>query len=110
MSTIFPAPVQQLPQADIPIQGVTAYLSQAETHQIIFMEFSQDVELGEHAHESQWGVVLEGRIDMTINGVEKTYIKGDRYFIPKGIKHSAKIYAGYADITYFDQKDRYPKK
>jgi len=57
MSTIFPAPVQQLPQADIPIQGVTAYLSQAETHQIIFMEFSQDVELGEHAHESQWGVV-----------------------------------------------------
>jgi len=47
---------------------------------------------------------------MTINGVEKTYIKGDRYFIPKGIKHSAKIYAGYADITYFDQKDRYPKK
>lgn len=110
MSTIFPAPVQQLPQADIPIQGVTAYLSQAETHQIIFMEFSQDVELGEHAHESQWGVVLEGRIDMTINGVEKTYIKGDRYFIPKGIKHSAKIYAGYADITYFDQKDRYSKK
>jgi len=110
MSTIFPAPVQQLPQADIPIQGVTAYLSQAETHQIIFMEFSQDVELGEHTHESQWGVVLEGKIDMTINGVEKTYIKGDRYFIPKGIKHSAKIYAGYADITYFDQKDRYPKK
>lgn len=110
MSTIFPAPVQQLPQADIPIQGVTAYLSQAETHQIIFMEFSQDVELGEHAHESQWGVVLEGRIDMTIDGVEKTYMKGDRYFIPKGITHSAKIHAGYADITYFDQKDRYSKK
>lgn len=110
MTAIFPEPIQQLPQADIPIQGVTAYLSQAESHQIIFMEFNQDVELGEHAHESQWGIVLEGRIDMTIDGVEKTFVRGDRYFIPRGVRHSAKIHAGYADITYFDQKDRYPKK
>ena len=74
------------------------------------MEFSEDVEVPEHSHESQWGIVLEGRIDLVIDGVKKTYARGDRYFIPKGIKHSAKIYAGYADITFFDQKERYKVK
>ena len=71
------------------------------------MNFNEDIDLPEHSHESQWGVVLEGKIDLTIDGVAKTFIKGDNYFIPAGIRHSGKIYAGYADITYFSQKDRY---
>lgn len=107
MSKIFPEPIMKLPKADIPIKGVTAYLSQAEEHQIIFMEFSEEVELIEHTHESQWGIVLEGKIELIIDGRKGTYTKGDRYFIPKGVKHSGKIYAGYADMTYFDQSDRY---
>jgi quercetin dioxygenase-like cupin family protein len=110
MSKIFPEPIENLPEADVPIKGVKAYLSQSENHQIIFMEFSEDVEAPEHSHESQWGMVLEGTIDLAIDGVRKTYSRGDRYFIPKGIKHSAKIHAGYADITFFNQKDRYQAK
>ena len=110
MSKIFPEPIMSLPEADIPLKSITAYLSQGENHQIIFMEFAEDVELTEHSHESQWGIVLEGRIDLVIGGVKNTYTKGDRYFIPKGVKHSGKIYAGYSDITYFDQKDRYKEK
>lgn len=110
MSEIFPEPLRDLSEADIPLEGVKAYLSQGETHQIVFMEFSKDVELPEHSHESQWGVVLEGTIDLIIDGVKQTFTRGDRYFIPKGVKHSAKIYAGYADITFFNQKDRYKVK
>lgn len=109
--TIFPDPIAKLPEADIPLKGIKAYLSQGESHQIIFMEFSEDVELPEHAHEGQWGIVLEGKIELVFNGIKQTFLKGDRYFIPEGVKHSGKIYAGYADITYFDQKSRYrPKK
>ncbi len=106
----FPEPIVNLPEADIPFKGVKAYLSQAENHQLIFMEFSEDVNLPEHEHESQWGVVLEGRIDLVINGVQHSYKKGDRYFIPSGVKHSGNIFAGYADMTYFNQKDRYKIK
>ena len=102
----FPEPILNLPEADIPFKGVKAYLSQAENHQLIFMEFSEAVDLPEHEHESQWGVVLEGRIDLVINGVQHSYKKGDQYFIPSGVKHSGNIFAGYADITYFNQKDR----
>ena len=110
MSDIFPEPLQSLPRADIPLQGLTAYLSQAETHQILFMRFAEDAVLPEHSHESQWGVVLEGRIDLTVDGITKSYSKGDRYFIPAGVAHSAKIFAGYADITFFNEKDRYTAK
>ena len=110
MSEIFPEPIRNLPEADIPLDGITAYLSQAANHQILFMEFTEDAEVPEHSHEAQWGVVLQGKIDLTIAEVERTYSKGDCVFIPKGAKHSAKIYAGYADISFFDQKDRYRAK
>ena len=107
MSTIFPKPITNLPEADIPIEGIRAYLSQSDTHQILFMEFSKDVELPEHSHADQVGIVLEGRIDLTIDGKQQTYTKGDRYYIAEGALHSAIIYAGYADITFFDEPDRY---
>ncbi len=110
MIEIFPEPIRNLPEADIPLAGVKAYLSQAETHQIIFMEFSQDIDLPEHAHAAQIGIVLEGRIDLVIGGQLRTYTKGDRYYIPEGVKHSGKIYAGYADITFFDEPNRYRAK
>ena len=107
MSTVFPEPVTNLPAAAIRVAGVTGYLSQSKGHQILFMEFSEDVELPEHSHESQWGVVLEGTIDLVIDGIEHTFSKGDRYFIQRGVRHSARVRAGYADITFFDQEDRY---
>jgi len=110
MNNIFPEPIQKLAQADIPIDGVTAYVSQSDNHQIIFMQFEKDVDLQEHCHESQWGIVLEGKIDLVIDGIRKTYMKGDRYFIEKGVKHSGRIYSGYADMTFFNQKDRYGVK
>jgi len=56
------------------------------------------------------GFVLEGKIDLVIDGKQHSFTKGDRYFIPKNTVHSGKIYAGYADITFFNQKDRYKTK
>ncbi len=107
ISEKFPKPIQNLPEADVPLEGVKAYLSQSDNHQIIFMEFEKDVSVPEHSHEAQWGIILEGQIDLVIDGKLNTYSKGDRYFIPKGVKHSAMIYAGYRDLTFFNQKDRY---
>ncbi|MCP5101909.1 MAG: cupin domain-containing protein [bacterium] len=110
MSKIFPEPIGVLPEADIPLPGVTAHLSQADTHQIIFMEFEKDADLPAHSHAGQVGFVLEGKIELTIGNKTQTYSKGDRYYIPEGVVHSGKIHAGYADITFFDEPDRYPKK
>lgn len=107
MSEIFPEPITNLPEADIPLNGVKGYLSQGQDHQVLFWEFIKETQVPEHAHKAQWGVVLEGKIDLVIDGIEHTYSKGDRYFIPEGAKHSAKVYAGYADITFFNEPNRY---
>jgi quercetin dioxygenase-like cupin family protein len=110
MKSIFPEPIRKLPRADIPLKGIQAYLSQADSHQIIFMEFEEDVDLAEHVHAAQIGIVLEGRIELVIGGEIRTYEKGDRYYIPAGVPHSGKIIGGYADITFFDEPRRYAAK
>nr|WP_092074377.1 cupin domain-containing protein [Dendrosporobacter quercicolus]NSL49928.1 cupin domain-containing protein [Dendrosporobacter quercicolus DSM 1736]SDM92573.1 Cupin domain-containing protein [Dendrosporobacter quercicolus] len=110
MANLFPELITNLPKADLPFANYQAYISQGEKHQIIFMQFDEDIDIPEHSHESQWGVVLEGKIELIIDGVKNTYTKGDSYSIGKGINHSGKIFAGYADITFFNQKDRYSTK
>lgn len=110
MNEIFPEAIKKLPEADIPISGITAYLSQDKNHQIVFMQFSQDVEVPAHSHGPQWGIVLEGKIDLTVEGKEQTYTKGDRFYILEGESHSAKIHGGYASMEFFADKDRYKAK
>lgn len=108
--SIFPKTILCLPKADISLPGISAYLLQGANQQVVFMEFSEEIDLPEHAHAGQWGVVVSGKIDLLIGEVRQTFGKGDCYYIPEGVKHSGKIYAGYADITYFDQKSRYKSK
>jgi quercetin dioxygenase-like cupin family protein len=110
MKNIFPEPIAKLPEADIPFQGATAYLSQSDNHQTLFMQFDETIEIPEHMHAAQIGFVLEGEIELTFQNEIKCFKKGDRYHIPAEVKHSAKIYAGYADITVFMEPNRYKIK
>ena len=110
MKEIFPEVIGNLPEADIPLKGLKSYLSQSENHQILFMQFEEDVDLPEHSHAAQVGFVLEGKIDLVVYGKKQTFTKGDRYYIPAGVKHSGKIYNGYADITFFNEPNRYSPK
>jgi quercetin dioxygenase-like cupin family protein len=63
-----------------------------------------------HSHGAQWGVVLEGEIELVTGGVSHTFTRGDSYFIPEGVEHSARIRKGYADVTFFDEPDRFKVK
>ena len=110
MNNIFPEAIQKLPKADIPIPGLTAYLSQDKNHQIAFFHFSEDVEVPPHSHDAQWIIVIEGEIALTVEGKEHVLTKGDRFLILKGETHSAKIKAGYASMEFFADKDRYKIK
>lgn len=107
---IFPEIIKQHPSADIPIDGVKSHLIQAGQQQFIFMQFDKDVEIPKHFHEAQWGVVLDGEIELTIAGQKKSLKKGDTYYIDKDVRHSAKIKKGYTDLTLFNQPDRYKIK
>ncbi len=106
----FPDIITNLPEADIPVEGLHAYLLQGQNQQVVFMRFEKDAKIAEHSHEAQWGVILDDEIELIIGGKVYTFTRGDTYFIPKGVKHSAKIRKGYKDLTLFNQKDRYRAK
>ena len=110
MKSILPEPIQNLPKADISLKGINAFISQSKKHQIIFMEFSEDVLIPEHSHESQWEIVLEGSVDVWIDDKHHTFSKGDRFYIPSGVKHRANIKSGYASIAFFNEESRYKAK
>lgn len=103
----FPEIIARHPKADLGIEGVTSHLIQAGDQQLVFMEFSRDVEVAEHAHAAQWGVVLGGEMELTVEGVRRGLRPGDSYFIPAGARHSATIRRGYRDVTLFDERARY---
>ena len=88
MSSNFPKPILELPEVDIPVEGAKGYLSQGEDEQVIFMEFEKDVKIPEHSHDSQWEIVVAGKVDYYEGGVIHTYTKGDRFYIPRKQKHT----------------------
>lgn len=92
------------------MEGLEAYLSQASDHQMVFMQLRTAADLPAHAHAAQLCFVLSGKIQLTIDGKKGQYQKGDIYYIPAGVIHSGKVYAGYADIKFFAESDRYRAK
>lgn len=108
--SIYPEIIKNLPDANIPFKGVSGKLFQGEDHQIVFFVIEAIGEVTEHEHGAQWGVVFEGEMDLTIDGVTKTYKNGDRYFIPSGVKHSANFKKRTQLMDFFEDKNRYLKK
>ena len=103
----FPDFVRSLPEADLPFDGLRGWLLQGEAGQVLFMEADVEVTVSEHSHGNQWGVVIEGKIDLTIGDTTRTYTSGQTYVIPSGMPHRAQIHAGFQAIDYFVDRDRY---
>ena len=74
---------------------------------VVFFTFHRDMDLPLHAHGAQWGTVVEGEIESIIGNETKIYGRGDRYFIPAGVRHGARIKAGTRVIDTFEEADRY---
>ena len=106
----YPDVITQLPEADIPFEGVRGWLSQAMDHQLVFFEIEAIGQVAEHKHGAQWGVVFEGEMELTIGGELKTYLKGDSYFIPEGVLHSAVFKKKSYLMDFFADRDRYLPK
>ncbi len=103
----FPAFVRSLPEADLPFNGLRGWLLQSESGQILFNESDVDLTVPEHTHGDQWGVVIEGKIDLAIGDATQTYAAGNTYFIPAGTPHQARIYPGFRAVDYFADRNRY---
>jgi len=104
----FPTVITDLPEADMPIKGVKAWILQGEKHQLIFFEFVPTAKVPEHSHNyAQWGMVIDGEMKLTINGKTRTVTKGDDYLIPNQAKHKATFVTKTRVMDFFSEKTRY---
>jgi len=107
----FPKPITELPEADIQFNGARGWIAQGENHQIVFFEMGPRSQVPEHSHKySQWGIVVEGRMELTIGDETKVYEKGDEYLIPARTKHSARFLSEVRVLDFFGEKMRYKPK
>ena len=109
-STEFPPLVTNLPEADLPFDGLRGWLLRGDSTLLMFNESDIDLKVPEHPHGDQWGIIIDGRIDLTIGGKLHQFGRGDSYFIPANTPHSAHIYSGYRAIDYFADRERYHTK
>jgi quercetin dioxygenase-like cupin family protein len=103
----FPAFIRALPQVDSPLASFDGWMLQNDRAMATFYRIPDGVDLPEHAHGAQWGVVLEGQIDFTIAGETRSYRRGDTYYVPDGAPHSAVIHPDFVGIDVFADADRY---
>jgi len=102
--------IQAFPAIDIPFPDsiVTTSVIRSDAGLMVIFAFQEDFALPEHFHKAQWGTVLDGQLELTIDGNSRTYLPGESYSISSGVLHAVKVTAGTKTIDIFEESDRYP--
>ncbi|HNQ22849.1 MAG TPA: cupin domain-containing protein [Phycisphaerae bacterium] len=106
----FPSLITDLPEADLPFSGLRAWILQGTERQAAFFDIDAIGDVAPHSHGEQWGVVIEGEMELTIEGRTQRLTRGDAYHIPAGAVHSARFRRRtlaidvYADVQRFRPK------
>jgi quercetin dioxygenase-like cupin family protein len=107
----YPEVITRLPEADIQFEGAKGWILQADESQLVFFEFEANANLPDHAHAyPQWGIVIDGKMELTIDGTPRICKRGDEYVIPAGAKHCARFLSRTRVIDFFSEKNRYKPK
>jgi quercetin dioxygenase-like cupin family protein len=102
--------IEKLPEIDIPVPGVQGRLLQGQEMQAVFFSVESTGEIPPHAHQAQWGVILEGEMELTVDGVTRHCGRGDAYYIPAGVVHAIRILSPMKALDIFDEPARYTIK
>ena len=79
----YPNVITRLPSAEINVESAKGWILQAEASQLVFFEFQADTKVPEHSHNyPQWGMVIDGKRELAVDGKPLMCEKGDEYLIP----------------------------
>ena len=102
--------IEDLPEVDTPFTGLEGHMISGPHGQAVFFRAEEEFEVPLHSHGAQWGIVVTGRLRLTVDGEARTYEPGETYDIPPGAEHSARLEAGTCVIDVFQEPDRYSPK
>ena len=109
--TGYPEVITRLPEAELQVEGAKAWILQAERSQLVFFQFPPGKCLPSHSHTyDQWGLVIDGEMELTVAGKPRIFKKGDEYLVPARSVHSAKFLRRTRVMDYFSEKNRYNPK
>ena len=83
----FPDMITKLPQIVPPAEGVRGWLSQAADHQIVFFELAGGMNIPPHHHAAQWGIIVEGQMEILLGDQVYEAKSGDFVHVSKGTVH-----------------------
>jgi quercetin dioxygenase-like cupin family protein len=107
----YPEVITRLPEADTKFEGVRAWMLQGEKHQLVFFEMEAFARAPDHRHDyDQWGFMVQGKMELTINGKKRVVETGDEYLVPAQAQHSAIFLVKSRVIDFFSEKNRYKPK
>ena len=98
------------PEAETPFSDLEGRLLSSPQGQVVFFRAEKDFEVPPHDHGAQWGIVVSGNLELTVEGETIVYTPGETYSIEVGETHSAWLGAGTCVIDVFQDPDRYEAK
>lgn len=101
----FPEFIAALPEASFREEARVA-IHQGARSQVLFIEAVRDFAVPPHVHAAEWGVILEGEIEMTIDGKTELHRAGEEHVIPAGVEHAFAWRKGTRAVLFFDEPQR----
>ena len=100
---VWPSFVDSWPKAKMEVEGLSGRVLKGEHGWIIFMSADRDVSVPSDHHGAQWGVVLDGKMELIIGEHARVFERGETHFIPAGVEHAAMLFAGWRGLYVFDR-------
>ncbi|HXQ95173.1 MAG TPA: cupin domain-containing protein [Thermoplasmata archaeon] len=101
----FGAPVTGLPRTSL--AGIDVYVHDDGRSQVLFLELPPgrpETVVPTHVHGVEWGIVVDGEIEMTIEGRPEVHRAGSQHLIPANVPHSFRFRPGTSSIHCFGER------
>jgi quercetin dioxygenase-like cupin family protein len=101
----FPETIRRLPHVNL--SGADVYVHDDGSTQVLFMEVPEgrpEAIVPRHTHGLEWGIVVEGAIEMQLGDREELHAAGAPHLIPAGLPHSFRFRPGTCSVHYFAER------
>jgi quercetin dioxygenase-like cupin family protein len=103
----YPDIIKALPRIKTDFEGVTGWLAQGESFQIVFFEIEAGRKIPSHSHGPQFGFIIKGALTLTIGDTTYNIKAGDSYYIPADVPHHGIFKRDTLAMDFFAEPHRY---